>query len=150
MADDDIITTKDAVKALIHECGGYKRVAKEFDVSLARLYTFTDPAFLDHNMTYKRVAQLTERHQATAAARDLAQRAGGVFLPLARRTVDSAMTLVGQSALSNGEALSATVQSLADGKVNAAEKRATVKEIDEAIRDLASLRSALVAMADDQ
>lgn len=147
--DDEVITTKEAVKALFHECGGHKAVAHALDVSLARVYSFTDPASPDHNLSYKRVAQLTERHQATAAARDLAQRAGGVFLPLARRASASAMALAGQSALSNGEALSESLKALADGKVDAGEKRSAVKEIDEAIRDLASLRGALVAMAED-
>lgn len=147
--DDEIITTKEAVKALFQECGGHKAVAHFLDVSLARVYSFTDPASPEHNISYKRVAKLTERYQAMAGARDLAQRAGGVFLPLARRTSACAMALVGQSALSNGEALSESLKSLADGKVDAGEKRSVVREIDEAIRDLASLRSALVAMAED-
>jgi hypothetical protein len=144
MSDDEIITTKEAVKALVKECGGYKAVANEFDVSLARLYTFTDEAFPDHNISYKRVAQMTQRHGASAAARDLAQRAGGFFCPLPEAKDAPAMTLTADAVREHAEAVAKAMMAHADGKVTDDERTDVVKEIDEAICALASLRASFV------
>jgi hypothetical protein len=147
--DDEPGTTKDVTKALFKEFGGHKAVAHEFDISLTRIYCFADPAFPEHNISFKRVAQLTSP-KATAAARYLAREAGGVFFPLTLRANESPVSLIGSSARSHANAIAESLESLADGVVSGMEKTAIMREIDEAIADLASLRGALVAMADEE
>lgn len=141
---DEIITTKEAVKALFRECGGHKAVAHELDVSLARVYSFTDPASPDHNLTYKRVAQLTERHGASAAARDLAQRAGGVFIPLPTMEAATTVAAVGEAVKHHGACIAETLAALGDGKITPDEVPPIVKKIDEAFAALATLRGLIV------
>lgn len=141
LESDEIVTVKDVVKALFRECGGHKRVMDRLQVGPSRVYGFTDPS-IDEQISFARVVQLTDAN-ATALA-------GGVFFPLNLRTNETPMALIGASARSHGGAVAESLKSLADGVIDGSEKRTIIEEIDKAIADLASLRGALVAMADPE
>ncbi len=142
---DDVMTVKESVKELFKENGGHKRVMLKLDVGQTRAYGFTDERS-DEHISFARIVALTSS-EATAAARYLARLAGGVFFPLTLRHAEKPMVLIGESVRSHAEALAESLKSLADGEVSMDERRTIAKEIDEAIADLASLRSALVAPA---
>lgn len=141
---DDIVTVKEIVKELFKENGGHKRVMLKLNVSQTRAYGFTDEQG-DENISFARIVQLTSS-QATAAARYLAQLAGGVFFPLATQA-GSPMKLIGEAARSHGEALAESLKALADGVIDGTEQRSLVPKVDEAIRALASFRATLAAPA---
>jgi hypothetical protein len=146
MDDRDIITSKEAVKALFRECGGHKAVAHDLDVSLARVYAFTDSASPEHNLSFKRVARLTTP-QATSAARYLARKAGGVFLPVPTTEAATTVTAISNAVREHGEAIAAALTAMADGRITADEVTPVVKEIDDAFAALATLRGMLVTVA---
>lgn len=137
---------KDCVAELFKENGGHKCAIDRFGVSLARAYTFTDHHH-DNRISFERVAALTSA-KATAAARYLATLAGGVFYPLPKAESADAVAKLGESALSHAEVIAKGLDALADRKVTPAESRALVKEIDEAICDLAALRACAITMSE--
>jgi hypothetical protein len=147
-SDGDIVTVKECVKALFKENGGHKHVMVKLDVGQTRAYGFTDERS-EENISFARVAALTSE-TATAAARYLAQLAGGFFCPLPNRKKGATLAMLAECARSHGEAIGKTAAALADGQVDRSEVPALVKEIDEAICDLASLRGSAVAMAEGE
>ncbi len=143
-----IETPKDAVKALFKEVGGHKMAASRMDVSLSRAYGFTDPANHEHNISFKRVVQLTTP-QSPAAARYLAALTGGVLCLPPTSAPASPMELTGRAAKEHGEALAETIKALGDNAVTGAEYATVEKEIDEAICALFALKASLKAMVED-
>lgn len=140
--DGDIMTVKECVKALIKEAGDYKRVMVKLGIGQTRVYGFTDPNS-DEEISFARVAALTSA-ESTAAARYLAQLAGGVFCPVPKADqIGAVMERIAGSAKSHGGAISETVKAIADGMVTAAESAAVRAEIRKAISDLVSLERAL-------
>lgn len=137
--------TKAAVAELFKENGGHRCAIDRFGVSLRRAYLFTEIGSGD-DISFRRVAMLTSA-KATAGARYLATLAGGFFCPVASVADSPAMRLTAESVREHGEAIATTISALADGKVTPREQAAVVREIDDAIRALASLRGAVVAMA---
>jgi hypothetical protein len=138
--------TKACVADLFKENGGHKCAIDRFGVSLRRAYNFTTLAS-DEQISFARVAILTSA-KATAAARYLATLAGGVFVPLPAPKSGHALALMGEAARSHGEAIAEAAKALADSRVTPRESAALVKEIDEAVVALASLRGAAIAMAE--
>lgn len=137
-SDGEIMTTKEAVKALFKECGGHKAVAHELDVSLARVYSFTDAACPEHNISFKRAARLTTP-QSPALAQYLARKAGGVFCPLPTPRSAAPMALTADAIREHGEAVAAALDALSGKQPTAAAKAKVRKEIEEAICALAAL-----------
>ena len=76
----EIETVKDCVGALYDENGGTKSVMLTMNVNKTRARAFADEKAKDE-ISFARVVQLTS-HTATAAAKFLARRAGGVFCPI--------------------------------------------------------------------
>lgn len=145
---DEIITTKEAVKALFQECGGHKAVAHALDISLARAYAFTDEACPAHNLSFKRAAQLTTP-QSTAMARYLARKAGGTFRPLTIRE-GKPLSLIADAVQSHANAVTFILRAISDGKVTREEAAEIVKLIEKSLSDLASLRRSLIDSWGDQ
>jgi hypothetical protein len=142
MNDDEIITTKEAVKALFQECGGYKAVAHTLDISLARAYAFTDEASHHHNLSFKRAAQLTTP-KSPALAHYLARNAGGTFRPLTIRE-GKPLALISDAVQSHSNVVTFILAAMADGEVTREEATEIVKLIEKSLSDLASLRKSLV------
>lgn len=61
---------------------GVPEVAAFLDIAPGTLYKLLDPD-QGGDLSYARARQISERYGATAAAEDMAQAAGGVFVPLA-------------------------------------------------------------------
>ncbi len=148
MDDDEIITTKEAVKVLFQECGGHKAVAHALDISLARSYAFTDEAHPGHNISLKRVAQLTTP-QSTSMARYLARKAGGTFRPLAIRE-GKPLALIADAVQSHSKVVTSILAAMADGDISREEAAEIVKLTERSLSDLASLRKSLIDSWGDQ
>jgi hypothetical protein len=131
---------------LFRENGGHQRIAELFGISTARAYNFTNRNNAEQ-VSFWRILAATSA-KATAAARFLATMAGGAFVPLAAVGGVDAMRMLGESARSHGQAIAEAVKALADGSVDGREASAVIKEIDAAMADLASLRGAVVTMAE--
>lgn len=94
-------------------------------------------------------ARELSRAGATALAIDLATLAGGAFLPIAVDTdLAAAHAAVANFSLQSGEAISETVQCVADGKLCPADARKALPLIDDALRALMALRAVVVAASD--
>lgn len=136
---------KAAVGRLVEQVGGPKESATRLALSLSQVYAFTDPACADE-ISFARVASLTSR-EATAAVEYLANRAEGVFLPLPAGDTDLGQ-LTAESILKHGQAAAELVAALRDGRLDDRERAAAVRALDEAIRALAQLRTAVSATRD--
>ncbi len=78
-------------------------------------------------------------------ARYFASLAGGVFVPLATPKAAPPMALTAECVREHGEAIAEAIKVLADGAITPAERAAVVREIDESMRALASLRGVFAA-----
>lgn len=136
---------KAAIGRLVEQVGGPKESATRLALGLSQVYAFTDPAD-PAEMSFARVASLTSR-DATAAVEYLANRAEGVFLPLPAGDTDLGH-LTAESILKHGKAAAELVDALSDGRLDDRERADAVRALDEAIRALAQLRTAVSATKD--
>lgn len=134
---------KAAVRRLFRQHEGTKRVAVKLGLSVAQTYALADPGVSDE-ISFARIAALTEPGK-TAAAEYLALLAGGAFLPVACKA-DDALQLTADAVRQHGEAMGAIVAGIQDGTLDAAEARASLVELDEAIGGLCSLRALLMSI----
>ncbi len=141
----DYGSTKDIVTRLVDEAGGVKRAAFLLGRAVSRVYELCDPANGDQ-MSYDAVRKLTEFGGATAAAEDLAARAGGVFMLIARAD-DHISELSAKSAEEHGELIGALMRATGDGRIDEREARELLKECDQHLRAVVALRAKLVSLA---
>lgn len=131
---------KAAVRRLIDQAGGVPRAAIRIGRKVPTVYAYADPG-VDDEMTFAQVAQLTSS-MAPAAAEYLALLAGGVFFPMP--SADSEIgELTAESIERHGDAVAEVVRAMRDGKMGDDERPAAIVEIDEAIRALVHLRTAV-------
>lgn len=131
---------KAAVQRLIDQSGGVQRVAIRINRAPPTVYAYADGQVSDE-MTFAQVAQLTSP-TTPAAAEYLALLAGGVFFPMP--AADSEIgELTAESIERHGDAVAEVVRAMRDGKMSSDERPAAIVEIDEAIRALVHLRTAV-------
>jgi hypothetical protein len=95
------------------------------------------------------VAAHGSRAGAVSLAEDLALLAGGVFLPPVPDSAPHALQLaVAAYAAESGEALGEIIRRAADGDFSKQDATASLKEIDEALRALMTVRAIAVAAKD--
>ncbi|MBR2813451.1 MAG: hypothetical protein IKE60_02290 [Reyranella sp.] len=133
---------KAAIARLIDQAGGAKNVCIAIGRSLSQTYAYADQAVSDE-MTFAQVVALTAP-TATAGAEYLSLRAGGVFVPIAPSDSDDLGAHTAESIKQSGEACAEIVQAMADGVIEEHERPNAIRELDEAIRALVQLRSAIV------
>ncbi len=135
---------KAAVRALVDQAGGIKRVATRLgyqgDSQVYAMTRETEPA----EMTFAQVAALTDR-PSPAAAEYLAALAGGVFLPMPSSD-DAIGRLTGEAMREAGEAAAVLVEGLADG-LTPADALAALPEVRDVIRTFSQLLSQLQLLA---
>lgn len=136
---------KAAVGRLIEQVGGPKESAVKLGLGLSQVYAFTDPGE-DAEISFARVASLTSR-EATAAVEYLAVRAEGVFLPLPAGNSDL-QHLTAESILKHGKAAAELVEALSDGRLTDQERADAVRALDDSMRVLVQLRTAVSASRD--
>lgn len=134
------------VADLVDSHGGAEAAAIRLGVSPSSVYGYTSETGGADISLAKAVALTDEEHPTLAEF--VAHQAGGIFCPIARKEGEP-LALTSEAARSNGEAVGAVIESLRDGKITEAEARTALKEVDEAMCDLAALRGLLVAKIGD-
>lgn len=137
-----------ALTRAINEVGGLAPAADLIQRSESWLYTAADPDVerrREAKLSYEEARTLS-RAGAVSLAEDLALLAGGVFLPPPPDTALHALQLaLSAYAAESGEALGEIIKRAADGDFSKADAKATLKEIDDALRALMTVRSIAVA-----
>lgn len=141
-------TPKDAIKRLFAQKGGIKEVEVLLSLKHAVVYGYADHGS-DDEITFKRVAALTDP-VGTAGAEYLAQRAGGVFVPLPRRDTPIG-ALTAEAVRTHGTAAAQLVDALRDSRLSQDEAAAAVPDLEAALTAMATLLSdvASIARGDD-
>lgn len=138
-------STKDVISRLIDEGGGVKQAAFLLDRSLTQAYAYADPATPDQ-MSLDQARRLAAATGATAAARDFAALAGGIFMPL-EPSADPLAELAAQSSEHTGGLMAALLRASADHKITAEEARGIITEADQLLRAVVALRAKLTSIA---
>jgi hypothetical protein len=139
-----------ALTRAINEVGGLPAAADLIQRQENWVYKAADPDVDERRkatLSYEEARTLT-RSGATALAEDLALLAGGVFLPPVSETAPHALQLaVAKYAMESGEALAEIIRRAADGDFSQTDATSSLKEIDDALRALMSIRAIAVATA---
>ncbi len=144
-------TPKEVVARLFEQAGGVPKVMEHLDLSRTRVYAMADPDD-DSEISFARVARLTEEAQATAAAEHLALLAHGVFLPVGDAEPADWHGIASQSSRSNARTIGTLLDALSadnptPGEVDAQEARRLIELVDKQIALLAFQRSKLMEIA---
>ena len=121
------------------------------ELSRTRVYALADPDSTNE-ISYTRVAKLTEATGATAAAKDLAFLAGGIFMPLEASDDDNWLTLAGEASRKHARNIAALMDSLSEterspGEIDQQEAREILEVLDQQLAVLARQRGKLAAIA---
>lgn len=143
-------TPKAAVARLFEEAGGAPAVMEILELSRTRVYAFADPND-DAELSFARVAKLTQATGATATAEHLAALAGGVFLPVAPASESDWHVMAGQASRKNARTISTLLEALSPeddtpGVVTDDEARDLLKLVDEQLSVLALARAKLMGV----
>lgn len=146
-------TAAAALTRVYNEVGGIAVAADLIQRSESWLYTAADPDVerrREAKLSYEEARTLS-RAGAGALAEDLALLAGGLFLPPVPDTAPHALqAAVAAYATESGEALGEIIRRAADGDFSPRDATAALKEIDDALRALMSVRAITVAMTDQR
>lgn len=145
---------KAVVAQLFEEAGGVPAVMEYLELSRTRVYALADPDS-SNDISYARVAKLTEATGATAAAKDLAFLAGGIFMPLDRDDDDNWLSLAGEASRRHARNISKLMDSLSEterspGVIDEGEAREILEVLDQQLSVLARQRSKLARIAGGQ
>lgn len=139
-----------ALTRAVNEVGGLTPASDLLQRSESWLYTAADPDVerrREAKLAYEEARTLS-RAGATALAEDLALLAGGVFLPPVPDLAPAALQMaVASYAAESGEALAEIIRRAADGEFSKTDATASLKEIDDALRALMSIRAIATAAA---
>jgi len=143
-------TAKAAVAQVFEEAGGVVAVMELLELSRTRVYAFSDPND-DAELSFARIAKLTESGNATAAAEHLSGLAGGVYLPVAPAAESDWHTMAGHASRKNARVISRLLDALSPeddtpGEVTAEEARELLKLVDEQLSVLALARAKLMGV----
>ena len=138
----------DALSRAIDQIGGLDEAADVIQRKPGWLYTAADPDVERRRkatLSYEE-ARIMSRGGATALAEDLALLSGGVFLPPVPMAVPSAIqSALAAYAAESGQAIAEIIKGAADGTFCDRDAEAALKEIDEALRALMTVRALAVA-----
>ncbi|MCW5725698.1 MAG: hypothetical protein KIS81_12190 [Maricaulaceae bacterium] len=143
---------KAVVARLFEEAGGVPAVMDILEMSRTRVYALSDPDS-SNEISYARVAKLTEAARASTAAKDLALRAGGLFMPLEVEVGDATwLTLASEASRRHARKISALMDALGEtggspGEVDAAEAREILELLDAHLALMARKRAKLARIA---
>lgn len=142
---------KAVVAQLFEEAGGVPAVMELLELSRTRVYALADPDSTN-DISYARVAKLTEATGATAAAKDLAFLAGGIFMPLERGDDDNWLALAGEASKRHARNIAALMDSLSEterspGEIDEGEAREILEVLDQQLSVLARQRVKLARIA---
>lgn len=145
---------KSVVAALFEEVGGVPAVMELLELSRTRVYALADPDAANE-ISYSRVARLTEAAGATSAAKDLAFLAGGIFMPLDQSDDDNWLSLAGEASRKHARNITVLMDSLSEterspGEVDEQEAREILKVLDQQLAVLARQRSKLARIANGE
>ncbi|MFO1081897.1 MAG: phage regulatory CII family protein [Reyranellaceae bacterium] len=139
-------TPKACLGDLFAQAGGVQRVMVRLGLGQSQVYAYADPQSPEE-ISFARVAALTDA-QCTAAAEYLSALAGGGFLPGPAADGADWGALTAEAMREHGEAMACLVAQLADGTFTAAEARASLPEVDDAVQALLALRARVLATLD--
>lgn len=146
-------TTPAVLIRAINQVGGLPAAADLIQRNESWLYAAADPDVdrrREAKLSYEEARTLS-RAGASAFAEDLALLAGGLFLPPVPDTAPQALQVaVAAYATESGEALGEIIRRAADGDFSPRDATAALKEIDDALRALMSVRAITVAMTDQR
>jgi hypothetical protein len=128
---------------------GVKLMADFIGKSVGTIYKMLDPDQREQ-LSFARVAQLTDRYKATAAADYLAQLANCLLVPLPPVEPGDAIdehTI--RSAREYADMVAAIITAKRDGRITRPEARALLRDIRELMIELAALAEAIKAVADN-
>ena len=135
---------KAAVGRLFDQAGGVSRVQILLRKGKSQVYAYADDQS-EHEMHLSQAAALTAACHGTALAEYFSALADGVFLPLGADAGASALhALTAEAARRSGAAIADMIEALRDGRIEAHESLHAVAHIDETMRALAALRSAVL------
>lgn len=141
-------TLHHALTRAINEVGGLPAMADLIGRQENWVYKAADPDVDERRkatLSFEE-ARTISRAGATSLAEDLALLAGGVFLPPIPDTTPHALQIaLATYASESGEALADVIRRAADGDFSSSDARASLKEIDEALRALMTVRAIAVA-----
>jgi hypothetical protein len=137
-------TPKAAIQRLYQQKGSIENVQVLLGLKHTTVYAYADPGEPDE-IKFAQVAALTDP-TGTAAAEYLAQRAGGVFLPVASsdKTIGA---LTAEMVRSHGRAAADLVVALADNKLTRAEAARALPDLEAALAALALVLSSVAEVA---
>jgi hypothetical protein len=131
--------------------GPRKVVADFLDVGTSKAAAWSDPDDTCNRapMTFAQVRNVSREFPETAGAvfaRDVADLAGGVFLPGAPEWVDCPLAgPLAEAMKQHSEAVCVVVEGMADGEMTRRECDAAIAELDQAMAAMIALRGALAA-----
>lgn len=142
---------KEVVARLFEQAGGVPKVMELIDLSRTRVYAFSDPD-TESEISYARVARITEETGARAAAEHLALLAGGVFLPAGDASAGDWHSLAGEAAQRNAATIAEMLDALGEesdaaNEITPREARAVLARVDRQIALLSEARARLAAIA---
>lgn len=142
---------KAVVARLFEEAGGVPAVMELLDLSRTRVYALADPDS-SNDISYARVAKLTEATGASAAAKDLAFLAGGIFMPLEMDADENWLTLAGEASRRHARNIGTLMDSLSEterspGVIDQGEAREILEVLDHQLSVLARQRAKLARIA---
>lgn len=142
-----------ALTRAINDVGGLAVAADLIQRSESWVYAAADPDVerrREAKLSYDEARTLS-RAGAVSLAEDLALLAGGLFLPPVPDTAPNALQLaVAAYAQESGDVLSEIIRRAADGDFSPRDAVAALKEIDEALRALMSVRAITVSMTEQK
>jgi hypothetical protein len=144
-------TPKEVVARLFEQAGGVPTVMEILELSRTRVYAMADPDD-DSEISFSRVAKLTQETQATAAAEHLALSAHGLYLPVGDAEPADWHAIASKSSRSNARTIATLLDALSNenptpGTVDAQEARLLIELVDKQIALLAFQRSKLMEIA---
>jgi hypothetical protein len=128
---------KEVAARAVQQCGGAEEACVILDRSKSTVYGYTDPVETTAHLAYEQARRLTKLGggKVTALAEDLAQLAGGVFVPL--HAPDGMSTWADIGALASAEGsqfLQVLIRALSDDRLDAAERARLKRETHDVLR----------------
>lgn len=150
MKDRSYGVPKEVVARLIAQAGGVTAVMALLKLARTRVYAFSDPD-QESEISYARVARITEATKARAAAEHLAALAGGVFTPIC--AIDDAEwhALVARASQANATTIARVLAAISPeddtpGRITPEEARQLLACVDDQLAVLARARGKLGAV----
>lgn len=140
--------TKTVVADGVSQAGGISAVAAFFGKGEKTVYGWTNDDVQTTNISYDKARRLTKFLGVTAFAEDLANQAGGYFVPLPGPSDEAVLKLCSEAQLRNGAFWAELFKALEDGKITQEEATQVGPLLPALIRVLVGLRNNLNQIAE--